>query len=68
MEKKSYATREKKVYFTREIVALPFTQASNSNSQNKFFLPSCIIYYLLLAVQKVHFIPLRGSNNFMLRN
>ena len=39
VEKKSCATREKKIYFTRVVVTLALLGHQTSHSQNKFFFP-----------------------------
>ena len=46
----------RKTAFTRVIVALILLGHQNLHEQNKFYFPSFIIYYFLLAGHKVHFI------------
>ena len=66
VEKKSYATREKKVYFTRVIVAFALIEHQILYSQNKFFLLAgyivdfIVFIFILLPVRgnKIHFMTL----------
>ena len=63
IKKKIPVQHGKNIYFTRVVVTFALLGDRTSHSQNKFFIPSCIIYYFLLEGHKFHFISLSGSNN-----